>query len=114
MRKVSLCSSGFVCLELVPVTRFTTAMWQRNGRTFVFPGATTRLQQKKKSEPVQVATLLTTIGEEARDVFSTFDWPDAESKSKIGPVLQKFVDYCQPRKNWISPSSVIALKSGFR
>ena len=53
----------------------------------------------KKSEPVQVATLLTVIGEEARDVYSTFDWPDAESKSKIGPVLQKFADYCQPRKN---------------
>ena len=43
----------------------------------------------KKSEPVQVATLLTVIGEDARDVYSTFDWPDEESKSKIGPVLQK-------------------------
>ena len=53
----------------------------------------------KKSEPVQVATLLTVIGEDARDVYSTFDWPDEESKSKIGPVLQKFADYCQPRKN---------------
>ena len=114
MRTVSLCSSGFVSLELVPVTRFTTAMWQRNGRTFDLPGATTRLQQKKKYERVQVATLLTTIGEQARDVFSTFDWPDAESKSTIGPVLQKFADYCQPRKNWVSPSSDIALKSGFR
>ena len=27
----------------------------------------------KKPEPVQVATLLTIIGEDARDVFSTFD-----------------------------------------
>ena len=53
----------------------------------------------KKSEPVQVTTLLTVIGEEARDVYSTFDWPDEESKSKIDTVLQKFADYCQPRKN---------------
>ena len=34
----------------------------------------------KKNEPVQVATLLTVIGEEARDVYSTFnDW---ESKGR--------------------------------
>ena len=46
-----------------------------------------------------MAILLTVIGEEARDVYSTFDWPDAKSKSKIGQVLQKFADYCQPRKN---------------
>ena len=53
----------------------------------------------KKSEAIQVATLLTVIGEEARDVYSTFDWSDAENKSKIEPVLQQFADYCQPRKN---------------
>lgn len=54
----------------------------------------------KKAEKVQVATLLTIIGEEARDVFSTFtDWEDEDSSTKIAPVLQKFADYCQPRKN---------------
>ena len=53
----------------------------------------------KKSEQVQVATHLTVIGEEARDVYPTFEWPDEESKNKIGPVLQQFADYCQPRKN---------------
>lgn len=50
----------------------------------------------KKSEPVQVATLLTIIGEDARDVYSTFDETDND---KIAPVLQKFEEYCQPRKN---------------
>jgi len=53
----------------------------------------------KKSEPVQVATLLTVIGEDARDVYSTFDWADKANKNKIEPVLQQFADYCQPRKN---------------
>ena len=53
----------------------------------------------KKSEAVQVATLLTVIGEEARDVYSTFDWFDEADKNKIAPVLQQFADYCQPRKN---------------
>ena len=40
----------------------------------------------KKSEPVQVATLLTVIGEDARDVYSTFDWADEANKNKIEPV----------------------------
>ena len=53
----------------------------------------------KKTEAIQVATLLTVIGEEARDVYSTFDWSDKGNKSKIEPVLQQFADYCQPRKN---------------
>ena len=54
----------------------------------------------KKSEAVQVATLLTVIGEEARDVFSTFTgWEDEGDKAKIKAVLAKFAQYCQPRKN---------------
>ena len=54
----------------------------------------------KKSEAVQVATLLTVIGEEARDVYSIFtDWAAEGDEKKIAPVLQKFAEYCQPRKN---------------
>ena len=54
----------------------------------------------KKPEAVQVATLLTVIGEEARDVFSTFsNWAQEGDDSKIEPVLNKFAEYCQPRKN---------------
>ena len=54
----------------------------------------------KKKEDVQVATLLTVIGEEARDVYSTFtDWAVEGDQNKIAPVLQKFAEYCQPRKN---------------
>ena len=53
----------------------------------------------KKSEPVQVATLLTVIREYARDDYATFDWADEANKNKIEPVLQQFADYCQPRKN---------------
>ena len=45
----------------------------------------------KKPEKVQVATLLTIIGEEARDVFSTFtDWENEDSSEKIAPVIQKY------------------------
>ena len=46
---------------------------------------------------VQVATLLTVIGEEAREVYSTFSgWENDGDYAKIGPVLEKFERYCQP------------------
>ena len=53
-----------------------------------------------KSEEVQVATLLTVIGEEAREVFSTFSgWEHEGDNKKIEPVLAKFERYCEPQKN---------------
>ena len=51
----------------------------------------------EKNEAVQVATLLTVIGEEAREVFSTFSgWATDGDESKM---LAKFEQYCQPRKH---------------
>lgn len=53
----------------------------------------------QKSDGVQVATCLTVIGEEARDVYSTFtDWAEEGDQNNIVPVLKKFAEYCQPRK----------------
>ena len=52
-----------------------------------------------KPQKVQVATLLTVIGEEAREVFATFTWEDADDEHKIGKVLTKFEQYCQPNLN---------------
>ena len=52
-----------------------------------------------KDESVQVATLLTVIGEDAREVYSTFTWDAVGDDTKINPVLAKFQSYCQPRKN---------------
>ena len=56
------------------------------------------MELSSKSEEVQVATLLTVIGEEAREVCATFtDWITADDKTKIKPVLEKFEAYCKPR-----------------
>ena len=52
-----------------------------------------------EDEAVQVATLLTVIGEPARDVFSTFQFTTEADKQKIQPVLTKFQEYCEPRRN---------------
>ena len=45
----------------------------------------------KKSEAVQVATLLTVIGEEARDVYSTFtDWAaEGDNNNKLYYRIEK-------------------------
>ncbi len=53
----------------------------------------------KKSEEVQVATLLTIIREDARHVFSTFLWANGDDRKKIKPVLEQFAEYSEPRKN---------------
>ena len=53
----------------------------------------------EKAEPVQVATLLTVIGEEAREVYSTFSWETNGDDKVINTVLEKFKTYCKPCKN---------------
>ena len=58
------------------------------------------LELDKKDQKVQVAIFLTVIGEEVQEVFSTFtDWTTEGDDSKIDPILMKFEEYCQPRKN---------------
>ena len=47
----------------------------------------------------QVATLPTVIGEEARDVYSTFSWTKKGDCGKIATVLEKFRAYWEPGKN---------------
>jgi hypothetical protein len=53
----------------------------------------------KADEPVRVAALLTVIGEEAVEVFETFEWAKDDDKDKIKEVLKKFKEYCIPRAN---------------
>ena len=53
---------------------------------------------REKPEEVQVSTLLTIIGPEARKVFSTFSWANAGDSKKMGDVLAKLEEYCCPRQ----------------
>ena len=60
----------------------------------------TAMELHKKPENVQVATLLTVIGEDAREVYSTFTgWIADGDDSKFELVLNKFAEYCHPHKN---------------
>ena len=75
-------------------------MRQKNGADSINENYAMATELNKKAEPVQVATLLTVIGEDAREVYSTFNaWEHDGDNQHITPVLQRFADYCQPRKN---------------
>ena len=54
----------------------------------------------KKAEEMQVAMLLTVIGEEAQEVFAIFTWKDDNNQNKMDIVLDKFGTYCQPWKKY--------------
>jgi hypothetical protein len=53
----------------------------------------------KADEPVRVTAPLTVIGEEAVEVFETFEWAKVDDKDQIKEVLRKFKDYCISRSN---------------
>ncbi len=70
--------------------------WKRLKRAWSSYTLATELNEKR--EKVQVATLLTVIGEEACEVFATFTWDTVGDESKIQQVLTKFEWYCQHRR----------------
>ena len=49
----------------------------------------------------RVCTLPSIIGEDAVKVFDTFEFGDGESEDSIHDVLNKFEEYCNPRRNTI-------------
>lgn len=55
-----------------------------------------------KPEPVKIAILLHTIGEEALEVYNTLTVHLADQENKtIEDVLTAFRDYCSPQKNFV-------------
>ena len=52
----------------------------------------------KKSDAVQCSTLLTVAGEEAIEVYNTFNLTEEETDD-IGVLIKKFQDYCIPKKS---------------
>ena len=55
----------------------------------------------KKAEDVKTNTLLHLIGPDAVEIFNTFEFAEPGDKAKLAPVLEKFEQYCNPRKNVI-------------
>ena len=58
----------------------------------------TALASENKDDTVMIAILLNFAGEEAIEVFNTFQFPKRDEK-KLENVLEQFERYCGPRKN---------------
>ena len=70
--------------------------WEKGFRTFFIAS-----EYKKKPKDIQVAILLNCAGTEAQEVHETFQFDDEEDKKNIDKVLEKFTEYCNPRKNTV-------------
>ena len=53
----------------------------------------------EKATGVQAATFLHVAGPEALEVYNTFSWTTADDKNKVDKIMEKFDQYCNPRKN---------------
>jgi hypothetical protein len=56
-------------------------------------------EKDKKSKAVQVAVLLTLLGEEGMEIYRTFTYEDPAHKDDIAKVKEKFKEYYTPRIN---------------
>ena len=64
-----------------------------------FPFYMTATESNNKLEDVKTSRLLTCIGEKARDVYYTFTFEAEDDAMKLQPVIDKFDEYLNPRKN---------------
>ena len=59
----------------------------------------TATEASKKSGKIQSSMLLHLIGEDALEVFNTFEFASEEDKEKPTEILKKFDEYCNPKRN---------------
>ena len=57
--------------------------------------------KNEKGKDMQVAVLLTCIGDDGLEVFNNFQWDNDDDKDDIDIVLEKFRTYCEPRKKTV-------------
>ena len=53
----------------------------------------------EKDDVVKSSTLLHIIGTDSLEIFNTFTWEEDGDDEKVDKILQKFEEYCKPRKN---------------
>lgn len=59
----------------------------------------TATEKDKKSDQVKSSILLTCIGKKGREIYNTFIFDSDEDKMKFKAIVEKFDEYCSPRKN---------------
>ena len=58
----------------------------------------TATEKDGKSDKIKTSILLTCIGKQGREIYNTFQFEEGDDM-KFNIVLQKFQEYCSPRKN---------------
>ena len=48
---------------------------------------------------VKTSVLMTWIGQKGRETYVSFNFVNPDDEMRLAPVLQKFFEYCNPRKN---------------
>jgi hypothetical protein len=59
----------------------------------------TATESDSKSDKIKTSILLTCIGPKGREIYETFSFPQEGDKLKLKIVLEKFGEYCNPRRN---------------
>ena len=71
--------------------------WKSWKKAFNFFLAATETDEK--SNKIKTSALLTCIGSKGREIYDTFTFDSDDDKLKLDMVIQRFDEYCEPRKN---------------
>jgi len=71
--------------------------WEKFKEAFNYFSKATGIYKEK--DEIQVASFMNLIGEQGREIFSTFSWSPGEDKDKFADVIKKFDQYCVPLVN---------------
>ena len=73
------------------------ASWKKWKNHFQF--YLTATEAEAKDEKIKTSILLTCIGEKGCKLYQSFEFTIDDDKLKLDPVLTKFEEYCNPKKN---------------
>ena len=63
-----------------------------------FEFSLTATEKDGKNDKVKTSVLLTCIGQKGREIYETFNFDNPGNEMRLASVLQKFSEYCSPRK----------------
>lgn len=71
--------------------------WKKFKQRFeLFVDATCEASATDKKK---IGILLNAIGDEGLDVYNNFEYVEGEDKNKVATILNKFDEYCSPKRN---------------
>lgn len=73
--------------------------WKLLSSTVEPAHGTTCTKDGEVETTTQAPIVMHVLGEEGIQIVNNFTWENDEDKNKIGKVLYKFKEYCNPRKN---------------